>query len=218
MAEVSPLYVVTASALRLRQNPSTNAVVLNSVPRGTTVELLSTTDRERWSQVRAGRRIGWMASKYLAPLGHATAPPSDREEFGWMPLALGELGVKELEGMANNPRVLEYLRSTELDHELASEDSTPWCSGLVNWCVEHAGFAGTNSAAAKSWLDWGRPITTPRRGCITVLSRGRAGGHVGFFIESTPSALRLLGGNQSNEVSIAGFDKERLLGYRVLAR
>lgn len=206
--------VVTASALRLRESPSLESLALSTVPRGTHVDVVGVDPTRAWSQVRYARRVGWMASKYLVAEDHPLAPTSVREEFAWMPIAIGELGVREVPGQGSNPRIIEYLKSTTLDRALAARDSTPWCSGYVNWCVEKAGLAGTDSAAARSWLHWGRPITMPRRGCIAVLSRGD-GGHVGCYVRKEPGKVFLLGGNQTNEVCVAGFADGRVLGYRV---
>jgi uncharacterized protein (TIGR02594 family) len=172
-----------------------------------------------WAHVQAGKRIGWMAKKYLTPEDHQAAPPSAEEECPWMPVALGELGVREsTEPGQSNPRIVLYLLSTDLGHEQAHDDSTPWCSAFINWCVERSGHAGTNSAAARSWLDWGRPISIPRRGVLAVFKRGQSGGHVGAFIRRDTERIWVLGGNQTNEVSIAGYAPDRLLGYRLPTR
>src|SRR4030095_2451187 len=80
--------------------------------------------------------------------------------------------------------------------------SSAWCSAFANWCVEKAGYEGTDSAWAKSWLTWGKKLATPRRGCIAVFTRGD-GGHVGFYISKTSSVIKVLGGNQSDEVNIS---------------
>jgi uncharacterized protein (TIGR02594 family) len=72
---------------------------------------------------------------------------------------------------------------------------------------------------ARSWLLWGEPIKAPQQGDIVVLWRGLDGvsGHVGFVAEE-PSKLspfiKILGGNQNNEVCIATYPKARVLGYR----
>lgn len=209
--------VVTASALRLREKPEVTGVALSSVPRGAVVDVLGLSPDGHWTQVKAGRRIGWMSSKYLVAEDHPLVPTSAREEFPWMPLAIGELGVSEAPGASNHPRVLEYLASTSLHASLAKNDSTPWCSAFVNWCVERAGLAGTDSAAAKSWLGWGRDIQVPRRGCVSIFSRGKTGGHVGFFVRRDGGLIQVHGGNQDNRVSVAGYETARLLGYRVPA-
>jgi uncharacterized protein (TIGR02594 family) len=138
------------------------------------------------------------------------------EEFPWMPIALHEMGVKETPGAGNNPRVVAYLRSTSLDADQAAQDATPWCSAFVNWCVEGCGIPGTNSAAARSWLTWGRAVAVPRRGCIAVFSRG-TGGHVAFYVGMSTALAQILvlGGNQTDCVCISGYEKSRLLGYRL---
>jgi uncharacterized protein (TIGR02594 family) len=212
-------YVVNARALRLRESPALDSRTVATVPRGTVVQVITVpVSGSVWAQVQAGKRIGWMARKYLTPEDHQAAPPSAQEEFPWMPIALGELGVRErTEPGESNPRVEEYLLSTDLGAGLAKDDSTPWCSGFVNWCVEKSGYAGSNSAAAASWLGWGRGLNVARRGVVAVLKRA-GGHHVGFYLRRDTEKLWLLGGNQTNEVGIAGYDPARLLGYRVPAR
>lgn len=138
---------------------------------------------------------------------------TEPEEYPWMPIALGEMGVAETPGVGNTPRVLEYLYSTHLDPGMAGLDSTPWCSAFVNWCVKRSGHVGTNSAAARSWLHWGSALGVPRRGCVTVFSRD-AGGHVAFFVRAELDKIWVLGGNQHDRVTVASYPSHRLLGYR----
>ncbi len=84
-----------------------------------------------------------------------------------------------------------------------------------------SGLQGTKSALARSWLDWGVPISTPRRGCIVVFERQKIFGHVGFYLEETASDIKVLGGNQQDpqtqlyQVSEKYYPKANLLGYRV---
>ena len=138
-------------------------------------------------------------------------------EIPWFQIAREELalGVAEIRGDADNPRIIEYHATCTLR---ATNDETAWCSSFVNWCVIQAGLKGTNSAAARSWLPWegGRAVPAPTLGCITVLSRGKPWqGHVGFFVSETDSHVTLLGGNQSNAVSEAAYAKSRVLSYIV---
>jgi len=132
----------------------------------------------------------------------------------WLQAALCELGIKEIVGEEHNPRVLEYHDTTTLD---ADTDEVPWCSSFVNWCIEQAGLKGTRSAAARSWLQWGREVSEPCLGCLVVLSRGDSptSGHVGFYIESVNHGkhVNILGGNQSNTVKLETFPVERVLAY-----
>jgi uncharacterized protein (TIGR02594 family) len=131
----------------------------------------------------------------------------------WMPIALRELGTKEVPGDGDNPRVVAYHQATTLR---ATEDSVPWCSAYVNWVLREAHEPTTRSALARSWLAWGQAVPE-RYGAVTVLSRGAhpTQGHVGFLIDADGASLWLLGGNQSDMVNIARFDRTRLLGFRM---
>ena len=40
------------------------------------------------------------------------------------------------------------------------------------------------------------------------------GGHVAFYVGETATQIKVLGGNQSNSVSVANYPKSRLLGFR----
>ena len=208
--------LVSAESLNIRSAPSAQSPPVGVLRRGQVVEVLALSDDARWALIARKPAPGWVSQKYLTnvPL---LAPRS--EEYPWMPIALHEIGQREVTGSGDNPRIVEYHRSTRLDLDLAQHDETHWCSSFANWCVERSGYAGTDSAAAVSWLSWGKPLKKPRRGCITVLSR-KGGHHVGFFVRSDrPSAesaqLLLLGGNQGDAVSIDSYDLGRVIGYRV---
>jgi hypothetical protein len=66
------------------------------------------------------------------------------------------------------------------------------CSSFVNWALIKSGRKGTNSAAARSWLDWGIGLRDVREGAITVIKKKNAtsdvrtgstsGFHVAFYI------------------------------------
>lgn len=128
-------------------------------------------------------------------------------------IAIGENGVQEFEGEANNPRIIKYHSSC--DSKFTS-DSIPWCSAFANWCIQSAGGKGTRSAIARSFLAWGNKISKPHVGCIVVFERGTDGisGHVGFFVKENANSVFVLGGNQDNMVCIRALSKRKLLGYR----
>lgn len=137
-------------------------------------------------------------------------------EPNWLAIARRELGVEERAGDADNPRIVEYHAATGLH---ASDDETPWCGSFVAWCLKQAGIKDHNAArgaSARSWMAWGAPEVRPRIGAIAVFSRGSnpAQGHVGFYVGEQGGDLLILGGNQSNAVTIALQSRSRLLGYR----
>lgn len=129
--------------------------------------------------------------------------------FTWYEIARRELGTKELIGIADNPRIVEYHSTTTLR---ATDDEVPWCSSFVNWCIKRAGYTGTRSAAARSWTNWGTKIHKPVKGCIVVLTR-TGGGHVGFYEGEDTSNIMVLGGNQDDAVNVRRYRKDRLLCY-----
>lgn len=131
----------------------------------------------------------------------------------WMEIARKEVGQKEVSGSGDNPRIREYHGAAGG----AEPDSVPWCSSFINWCMTQAGVAGTGSKAARSWADWGREVADFEPGCVVVLSRGPdpAKGHVGFYVGDDNGLIQLLGGNQSDAVSVASYDKDRVVAKRM---
>jgi uncharacterized protein (TIGR02594 family) len=132
--------------------------------------------------------------------------------------------VIEIAGTNHNPRILEYHTATSLN---ATTDEIPWCAAFVNWCLREAGIEGTFSAQARSFLKWGLtiPLEKIQAGDIVVFARGNnsTSGHVAFFLEwsernahERKNCMNIIGGNQSNRVSMATFSTQRLLSVRRL--
>ena len=136
------------------------------------------------------------------------------EKPKWLSVAEEELGTKEIAGPKSNPKIDAYAVCTTLK---ATSDEIAWCSSFVNWCMAQAGEMYTKSAAARSWLDFGLVLDTPRVGCIVILKRGNnpQSGHVGFYIgELAGGWIKVLGGNQSDQVKYSNFHASEVLGYR----
>lgn len=137
-----------------------------------------------------------------------------KEQPLWLQFAEREIGTAEVAGEQDNARILEYHACTSLK---STEDSTAWCSAFVNWCMERAAIKGTNSAAARSWLDWGNVLEKPVEGCVVVFKRGAPpSGHVCFYVgaDPDPAYIRCLGGNQSDQVKCSKYPVGDVLGYR----
>ena len=122
----------------------------------------------------------------------------------WLDMAERERGVREAGPGGSNPRIEAYHASTSGG---AAPDTVPWCSSFVNFCIEQAGLEGTDSKRARSWETWGSRSEL-RPGAVVVFKRGEPPkGHVGFFVGRDSSGkLLILGGNQSNAVSVVGFE------------
>lgn len=136
------------------------------------------------------------------------------QQPSWMAEAWRELGQSEVPGSAQNPRIVAMF--DELGYPDQS-DETAWCAAFVGACLERAGISSTRSLRARTYLEWGVPADDPAVGAVVVLERGSdpALGHVGFLVGMTDTSVMLLGGNQSNAVTVATFDRELVLGFRV---
>lgn len=167
----------------------------------------------KYSATAIEKQLGVAAIlKYLS-LTEETALPNENPLQSIYRIAEKELGQKEVIGTKHNPRIVEYHQMTTLK---ATEDEVPWCASFVCWCLEKAGFKSTKSAAAKSYLDWGKRCPTPMPGCVVVLSRGQNLYHVGFFSHQSDDGqtIYILGGNQNNSVNISAYPIEKIIAYR----
>lgn len=132
----------------------------------------------------------------------------------WLAVARGEIGVQMFPPGTSNPRITAYHAGTNI---AGYDDKASWCSSFVHWALGQAGIQGTGSALARSWLDWGQPLDTPRPGCITVLWRDDPTswkGHVGFWIGQQDDQVILLGGNQLEAVREHRYPLASVLGHR----
>ncbi|WP_426037439.1 TIGR02594 family protein [Cypionkella sp. TWP1-2-1b2] len=102
---------------------------------------------------------------------------------------------------------------------LGDRGKNPWCGDFMETCIRIIlpdepllGALGTNPNWARNWLLFGQDIK-PITGAVLVFKRG-SGGHVGFAIGQNDAHFYVLGGNQSDAVTIARIAKSRLLGAR----
>lgn len=136
------------------------------------------------------------------------------DQPAWLAAAWAEFGVREKPGAANALPVLAYF--AEAGHRQIRDDATPWCAAFLGAMLKRAGIAPSGSLMARSYLKWGETIAAPRLGAIAVLTRGKSAsaGHVGFYLGQAGTRVFLLGGNQSDAVTVDAFDAKRILGYR----
>ena len=104
---------------------------------------------------------------------------------------------------------------------------TEWCAAFANAVLNESGIPGSESVSdvplmARSFLTWGNKVSKEeiRAGDLVVFPRGNQGwqGHVGFYIRTIDRNgvpyYAILGGNQSNKVSIELYRASRALGIR----
>ena len=135
-------------------------------------------------------------------------------------LALKEYGVKEVVGKGSNRTIITWCDELNLAGakiEGFGDDDIPWC-GLFAAIIAyrrlgHASEVVKEPLWARSWAKYGVKSTAPGLGDILVFERGN-GGHVGFYVAEDSTAYHVIGGNQSDQVSIARVLKSRLLAAR----
>lgn len=127
----------------------------------------------------------------------------------WIVEAQKYLGMHEV----NNAKVLD--KALRLD---ASEIS--WCGAFTGLCIATAlpkEPLPANQLGARNWLKFGISVQEYKVGSVCVFWRGsRDGwqGHVGFVAGHDKSYIHVLGGNQSDKVTVSKVSKDRLLGMR----
>tara|TARA_B100000965_G_C19508688_1_gene720915 strand:+ start:692 stop:1198 length:507 start_codon:yes stop_codon:yes gene_type:complete len=104
---------------------------------------------------------------------------------------------------------------------------TEWCAAFVNAVLQESNIPNLHDInhpqplTARSFLDWGESVDIPQAGDIVVFPRGKEGwqGHVGFYVgwekhEDGKVYWKILGGNQSDSVSIELYRSTKALGIR----
>ena len=130
----------------------------------------------------------------------------------WYKMAQGFIGEHEIKGTQHNPKIVNFFKN--IHSSWFRDDETPWCAAYVGSCLEQAGIKSTRSAAALSYLKWGVALSGPAVGAVAVMKR-QGGGHVAFVAGRDQAGnIVLLGGNQGDKVSLAPFDRNRIVAYR----
>lgn len=129
----------------------------------------------------------------------------------WLVEARKSIGQSETMGPNDSPWIRSILAKLGGSWILGQ----PWCGGAVAHWMQSVGLpVPKHWYRAKAWLDYGEAMAAPAVGCIVIFGRD-GGGHVGLLVgEDEKRRLMVLGGNQGNRVSIAPFDRSRMIGFR----
>lgn len=127
---------------------------------------------------------------------------SEPTTLPWINVARSLLGLQEGTARAN--------RTMRLDTK-----EIPWCGAFVSVAMNALPSEPQpeNPLWARNWMKFGRGVDRVVYGAVAVFQRP-SGGHVGFVMGHDADTVHVLGGNQSNAVTIARVAKGRLLGYR----
>lgn len=135
--------------------------------------------------------------------------------ISWFDTAKSLLGTKEISGAAHNQRILSWAKEIGgFIGKFYNADEIPWCGLFVAYCLYKNKIAvDQNALSALSWASWGTPLTRGVPGAIMVFVRP-GGGHVGFYVSEDAESYHILGGNQSNAVTITRVPKHRFKAAR----
>jgi uncharacterized protein (TIGR02594 family) len=159
--------------------------------------------------VRTARALKSLLTANGRPVSLAPAAP-----LPWITEAKAALGKNEAR---DRNWLMDWLKRD--GRSLGDPSKNPWCGDFVETCIRVAlpdepllGALGTNPYWARNWLLFGQAVQ-PIIGAVLVFERG-SGGHVGFAVGQDDTHFYVLGGNQSDAVTVARIAKSRLLGAR----
>lgn len=145
------------------------------------------------------------------------------ESIGVLPklvqAGLNYLGVKEYPGKSsNNPVIMNMAKELGIG-SIYINDEIAWCAVFICYLCHITGkpqpFTGYQIVRAGSFAGWGNQVIRGQEqlGDILVFSRPD-GNHVGLYIAESENSYHVLGGNQSNAVTITEISKLRLIASR----
>lgn len=136
-------------------------------------------------------------------------------EPSWLSTARQLIGTKEKPGSSDNPVIVAWAKKIGgWEGGYYQHDDTPWCGLFVAHCLtENKITPPKGFLAALSYQNWGDKCDPAVPGAVLVFGR-KGGGHVGFYVSEDDTAYHVLGGNQSDAVTITRVAKDRLVDAR----
>lgn len=123
------------------------------------------------------------------------------------------MGTAEIPGPKSNEEIMAWARAVGVSN-IYHDDDIAWCGLFIAYVVHLTDREPVKDPLwARNWARWGVAAPTPMLGDILVFKRG-SGGHVGVYVAEDALTYYVLGGNQSNRVSITRIMKDRLLAAR----
>lgn len=151
----------------------------------------------------------------LAALGLAADKPPepgvavDEIVPPWISLARTKIGLHE---KLTNKTLRDWLKSD--GNALGDPAVLPWCGDFAETVIAVSlpeEPLPSNPYWALNWKQFGRPIDKIALGAVAPFTRP-SGGHIGFIVGHEKDYFHVLGGNQSNAVTITKIAKDRLAG------
>lgn len=160
--------------------------------------------------------VGLRARPLIGPLTYKALfhAPAQSERLPWMHYAIMLRGLHEVRDYSALKKAFSKSVSWIDPREI------PWCGAFVATCMRSA-YPNIpipdNPLGARNWKDFG-VNHDPVYGSVLVFWRGSKDGwkgHVGFYYGEDATAYHVLGGNQSNAVTVTRVSKTRLITARM---
>lgn len=133
----------------------------------------------------------------------------------WLSVARAFVGTQEAPGAPSNPLIMQWARDLQAPGYV--NDGVAWCALFVNRillaCQLPLCGRGYDLLRAGQFASYGQDVGQPVPGAILVFKRPE-GHHVGFYVGESPAAYAVLGGNQTNTVSVVSIARERRIAAR----
>jgi uncharacterized protein (TIGR02594 family) len=143
--------------------------------------------------------------------GQSPVMPTDAPDAApWRDIALAKKGLHEIRNKGELKDFLAKGKGT-----IGDPAEIPWCGDFVETCIALAlprEILPANPYAAINWMPFGIECA-PQPGAILIFWRGTPNGwqgHIGFYVSEDATHYHVLGGNQSNAVTITRIAKDRL--------
>jgi uncharacterized protein (TIGR02594 family) len=155
------------------------------------------------------------AALFASPPGGAS-PANLFAALPWLAEAKRLIGTTEAPGPRNNQVILDWADAADIPYD---HDEIAWCGLFVAHCIaatlpEEPLPAGP--LGARNWLKFGMEVP-PQLGAVMVFWRGSVqgwSGHVALYWAEDAANYHVLGGNQSDAVTVTKIAKSRFLGAR----
>lgn len=128
----------------------------------------------------------------------------------WMDQMMAKKGLHEGRDF---DELYRWLKSAGIS---VNPKTTPWCGDAVETAILRAlpdEPLPSNPAASINWLPFGTELKAPSYGAVLIFWRGKPDGwqgHIGFYVGEDSTHYHVLGGNQSDRISVTRIAKNRL--------
>ncbi|WP_414901214.1 peptidoglycan-binding protein [Rhizobium cremeum] len=142
--------------------------------------------------------------------GATVAPTESPDACPWLDQAWRMKGLHE---RRDNAALREFLKRD--GGTVGDPAKVPWCGDFVQTCIALTlpdEVLPNNPYAAINWMTFGRECA-PQRGAVLVFWRGSPEGwqgHIGYYVGEDATHYHVLGGNQSDSITVSRIAKTRL--------